>query len=139
MTYSTTELLHEAYLRVGDQDSRFDKSVQYFAYVSRTMRHILSDAARKQLQPKRGGDQIRLTLDDPAVGMLQTNLQMALDLDAALNNLVEDDARAAQVVELHYFCGLELQHIAEILNIARRTVDRDWRYARAFLASQTQQ
>jgi RNA polymerase sigma factor (TIGR02999 family) len=99
------------------------------------MRHILADAARRRLQPKRGGDQARITLSDPVVDSVQVDPQLALQLDEALAALDNEDARAAQVVELHYFAGLDLQQVADTLGIARRTVDRDWRYARAFLAA----
>jgi RNA polymerase sigma factor (TIGR02999 family) len=134
-TLCTTELVHEAYLRMGDSNFRYQQSAQFFAYAARAMRHILADAARRRLQPKRGGDQARITLTDPVVDSVQVDPQLALQLDEALSALDNDDARAAQVVELHYFAGLDLQQVADTLGIARRTVDRDWRYARAFLAA----
>ena len=133
-TLCTTELVHEAYLRMGDSNFRYQQSAQFFAYAARAMRHILADAARRRLQPKRGGDQARITLSDPVVDSVQVDPQLALQLDEALAALDNEDARAAQVVELHYFAGLDLQQVADTLGIARRTVDRDWRYARAFLA-----
>jgi RNA polymerase sigma factor (sigma-70 family) len=68
---------------------------------------------------------------------VQVDPQLALQLDDALNALEREDARAAQVVELHYFAGLDLQQVGETLGVARRTVDRDWRYARAFLAARS--
>ena len=101
------------------------------------MRHILTDAARRRMQPKRGGDQARLMLSDPAVDSVLVDPQLALQLDEALVALEREDARAAQVVELHYFAGLELQQVADTLGVARRTADRDWRYARAFLAARS--
>lgn len=134
-TLCTTELVHEAYLRMGDSNFRYQQSAQFFAYAARAMRHILADAARRRLQPKRGGDQARITLSDPVVDSVQVDPQLALQLDEALVALDNEDARAAQVVELHYFAGLDLQQVADTLGIARRTVDRDWRYARAFLAA----
>jgi RNA polymerase sigma factor (TIGR02999 family) len=134
-TLCTTELVHEAYLRMGDSNVRYQQSAQFFAYAARAMRHILADAARRRLQPKRGGDQARITLSDPVVDSVQVDPQLALQLDEALAALDNEDARAAQVVELHYFAGLDLQQVADTLGIARRTVDRDWRYARAFLAA----
>jgi RNA polymerase sigma factor (TIGR02999 family) len=134
-TLCTTELVHEAYLRMGDSNFRYQQSAQFFAYAARAMRHILADAARRRLQPKRGGDQARITLSDPVVDSVQVDPQLALQLDEALAALDNEDARAAQVVELHYFAGLDLQQVADTLGIARRTVDRDWRYARAFLAA----
>jgi RNA polymerase sigma factor (TIGR02999 family) len=134
-TLCTTELVHETYLRMGASDFRYGESAQFFAYAARAMRHILADAARRRLQPKRGGDQTRLDLADPAVESAHLDPQLALQLDAALIALERDDPRAARVVELHYFAGLDLQQVGEALGVALRTVDRDWRYARAFLAA----
>jgi len=134
-TLCTTELVHEAYLRMGESNFRYEQTAQFFAYAARAMRHILTDAARRHMEPKRGGDQARLLLSDPAVDSVLVDPQLALQLDEALVALEREDARAAQVVELHYFAGLDLQQVADTLEIARRTADRDWRYARAFLAA----
>ena len=133
-TLCTTELVHEVYLRMDDASCRPGHQAQFFAYAARAMRHILTDAARRRLQLKRGGDQTRLELDDSAVDAVHIDPHLALHLDQALLALEREDARAAQVVELHYFAGLDLGQVAQTLGIARRTVDRDWRYARAFLA-----
>lgn len=137
-TLCTTELVHEAYLRMGGADDRFEKDAQFFAYAARAMRHILSDAARRRVQPKRGGDQVRLDLSDPQVDSIYVDPGLALQLDDALTALEQDDPRAAHVVELHFFGGLDLPQVAKLLGIGRRTVDRDWRYARAFLGSLTE-
>ena len=134
-TLCTTELVHEAYLRMSEADYRYKHDIQFFAYAARAMRHVITDAARRRLQPKRGGDLARLALDHPAAEAVHVDPQTALQLDEALQALAKEDARAAQVVELHYFAGLDLGHIAEVLGVVRRTVDRDWRYARAFLAA----
>ena len=134
-TLCTTELVHEAYLRMGESNFRYEQTAQFFAYAARAMRHILTDAARRRMQPKRGGDQARLMLSDPAVDSVLVDPHLALQLDEALVALEREDSRAAQVVELHYFAGLDLQQVADTLQIARRTADRDWRYARAFLAA----
>ena len=134
-TLCTTELVHETYLRMGEANFCSGQHAQFFAYAARAMRHILTDAARRRAQPKRGGDQTRLTLTSPAVDSVQVDSELALQLDEALVALEREDARAAQVVELHYFAGLDMQQVADSLRVARRTVDRDWRYARAFLAA----
>lgn len=136
-TLCTTELVHEAYLRMDAANYRAKKSAQFYAYAARAMRHILTDAARRRMQPKRGGDQIRMSLGDPLVESVHIDPQLALQLDEALVALEREDARAAQVVELYYFAGLDLQQVADTLEVTRRTVDRDWRYARAFLAGCT--
>jgi len=144
-TLCTTELVHEAYLRMDESNFRFQQTAQFFAYAARAMRHILTDAARRRAQPKRGGDQARVILSDLGADSMHANAvqvdslhidsERALELDEALSALERDDLRAARVVELHYFTGLDLDQVGEALGIARRTVDRDWRYARAFLAA----
>jgi RNA polymerase sigma factor (TIGR02999 family) len=134
-TLCTTELVHEVYLRMGKADNHFAKDEQFFAYAARAMRHILTDAARRRVQPKRGGDQARLELSDPLVDSVHVDSQLALQLDDALTALEREDARAARVVELHYFAGLDLKQVSEMLGVGLRTIDRDWRYARAFLAT----
>lgn len=134
-TLCTTELVHEAFMKMEYADYEHKHEGQYFAYAARAMRHILIDAARKRIQPKRGGDQTRLTLTDPALNRIQVDPHLALQLDEALTALAKEAPRAAQVVELHFFAGLDMQNVADALSVNRRTADRDWRYARAFLAA----
>ena len=135
-TLSTTEIVHELYLRMeGASPTRFSDPAQFFAYAARAMRHILIDTARRRMQLKGGGDQLRVSMTDPHVGAVEVDPAQAVQLDAALRALAVDDPRAARVVELHYFAGLPLDRVGELLGIARRTVDRDWRYARAYLAA----
>ena len=119
------------------QEKLFDSSAKFFAYAARAMRHVLIDAARQQIQRKAGGDQLRLSLTDPAVHEAGIDPGLALQLDAALVALEAEDPRAARVVELHYFAGLEFDRVSELLGVHRRTIERDWRYARAFLAERT--
>jgi RNA polymerase sigma factor (TIGR02999 family) len=133
---ATTELVHELYLRMGTgSEKRFDDPAQFFAYAARAMRHILIDAARSQMLLKAGGDLKRVSITDPVVAGYCVGPAQAVQLDVALNALEVDDARASKVFELHYFAGLGLEQVASILDINVRTVDRDWRYARAFLAA----
>jgi RNA polymerase sigma factor (TIGR02999 family) len=124
-TLDTTELVHELYLRMGQREAlRFEHPAQFFSYAARAMRHLLINRARDRLRLCAGGQWQRVTLDDQS---------LKLALDAALNALEQSDARAAQVVELRYFAGLSLEQVAETLGVARRTIDRDWRFARAFI------
>ena len=131
-TVGTTELVHELYLKLGSE-LKFEAPNQFFTYAARAMRHILVDRARHRLSFKAGGDWHRLSLTDPAVSAVAIEPELALMLDQALSELAAANPRAAQVVELHYFAGLGLERIADVLGVVRRTVDRDWRYARAFL------
>lgn len=136
-TLQTTALVHELYLQMnGSEHLRFAEPRQFYAYAARAMRHLLIDRARARARSKRGGDQQRLDLTDSAIDAPRVSPEHALELDAALRRLAEEEPRAAEVVELHYFAGLPVERIAELLGLSTRTVDRDWRYARAFLQAQ---
>jgi len=133
----TTALVHELYLRVSTrQELEFQHPAQFFAYAARAMRHLLCDRARDRLRQRAGGDwqKVTLTGGDPRLAI--DDAEQALALDSALQQLERDDARAARVVELRYFAGLSLEQIAQMLDMNRRTIDRDWRFARAFLHGQ---
>jgi RNA polymerase sigma factor (TIGR02999 family) len=137
-TLDTTALVHELYLRMhGGDDKAFAKSGQFFAYAARAMRHLLIDRARARQRQKTGGDWLRVTFtgnaeEQPAFD----TAEQVLALEQALEKLEIADARAAQVVELRYFAGLSPEQVAILLDLTRRTVDRDWRYALAFLQAQ---
>lgn len=133
-TLDTTALVHELYLRMGKQpELTFAHPAQFFAYAARAMRHLLSDRARDRLRLRAGGDLARITLTGSDLQIAIDSAEQALALDAALDRLAQTDARAAQVLELHYFAGLTVKQIAQTLALATSTVDRDWRFARAFL------
>jgi RNA polymerase sigma factor (TIGR02999 family) len=136
-TVGTTELVHELYLRLGDE-LRFGAPDQFYAYAARAIRHILVDRARHRVSLKAGGEQRAVALTDPGVDALAAEPELALMLDRALDALALAHPRAARVVELHYFAGLDLARVAELLGVVRRTVDRDWRLARAYLLSQVE-
>lgn len=134
-TLDTTALVHELYLRLDKtRELAFEHPAQFFTYAARAMRHVLADRARERMRWKAGGDWIRVTLtaegdNPPAIA----SAEQALALDRALTQLERTDARAAVVVELRYFAGLSAEQVGGILDLTRRTIDRDWRYARAFL------
>jgi len=133
-TTNTTMLVHELYLQLANRDElRFEKPVQFYAYAAQAMRHLLVDRARERSRLKSGGDQERVTLDDSIADEVQLRSMHALDLDAALTRLAAVDERAARLVELHFFAGQPFERIAELLETSRRTVFRDWEFARAFL------
>jgi RNA polymerase sigma factor (TIGR02999 family) len=133
-TLDTTELVHELYLRMnGPQELGFEHPAQFFAYAARAMRHLLINRARDRLRLRAGGQWARVTLNDSNLRLAVESAEQALALDDALRELESTDPRAAQVVELRYFAGLSLEDAAETLNVARRTIDRDWRFARAFI------
>ena len=134
-TLDTTALVHEVYLRLdGGRELSFEHQAQFFAYAARAMRHVLVDRARGRMRQKAGGDWIKVTFtaNEDAQPAIQS-AEQALALEEALTKLEQTDERAARVVELRYFAGLSPEQVAEVLNLTRRTIDRDWRYARAFL------
>lgn len=132
-TLNTTALVHETWLDLcGERDNTLAPR-DFFAYAATAMRHLLVDHARRNARPKHGGGLARVDIEDSDAINLADDAGRALELDAALRHLAAEDARAAQVVELHYFAGLELERIAELLEVSKRTVNRDWRFARAWL------
>ncbi|MEO8673199.1 MAG: ECF-type sigma factor [Tahibacter sp.] len=133
LTLNTTALVHEVYLDICSARANAPAPRDFFGYAARSMRNLLIDHARRCLRPKHGGGQHHTDLDSPSVDAVQLDASQALELDTALSKLSVADARAAEVVELHYFAGLELSRIAELLGVSERTVNRDWRVARAWL------
>ena len=138
-TLDTTAMVHELYLRLGARDDlAFARPEQFFAYAARAMRHLLCDRARDRLRLREGGAWVRVTLTGLEAELALDSAEQALALDQALRQLETLDERAARVVELRYFAGLTLEQAADALGLARRTVDRDWRFARAFLQASLQ-
>jgi RNA polymerase sigma-70 factor, ECF subfamily len=135
-TLHTTELVHEAYLRLLDGGSVSVRGRSYFfGAAARAMRRVLIDAARKRTATKRGGGEIQVTLEDDAVADSSTSTYALelLDLNRALTRLEEQHPRLARVVELRYFGGLSVEETAAVLHVSPRTVTADWALARAWL------
>jgi RNA polymerase sigma factor (TIGR02999 family) len=136
-TLETTALVHELYLRMSSgRELVFEHQAQFFSYAARAMRHLLADRARDRLRQRAGGEWIRITLTGGSEHFAIESAEQALALDAALQRLQETDARAAKVLELHYFAGLTIEQIAATLDVATSTTDRDLRFARAFLKNE---
>ena len=138
-TLSTTELVHEAYLKIspGPRDG-WDGRGHFFGAASRAMRQVLVDFARRRGATKRGGELQRVSLGN-ADGALDLELDSILTLDAALEKLNALDQRLRQIVELRYFAGLTENEIATILGVTLRTVERNWLKARMFLLREMEQ
>lgn len=139
-TLQPTALVHEAFLRLIDQrDAGWNDRAHFFAVAATVMRHLLVNHAEKRATLKRGGDRLKLTLDegrDAAVGGAMSDGAAAdvLALHAALEELARLDPRKGRVVELRWFGGMTHAQIADVLDVSRRTVDADWQMARAWLA-----
>lgn len=132
-TLSTTELVHEAYLKISPGPAAgWEGRGHFFGAASRAMRQVLVDFARRRATTKRGGQLQRVSLggDD---GALDLELDSILTLDTALERLNEVDPRLRQIVELRYFGGLTANEIATVLDVTSRTVERNWLKARMFL------
>jgi len=131
-TLCTTALVGEAWLKLARADVDLRDREHYLALATRAMRQVVVDQARRALADKRGGDGLRVTLDDGIVGGAGAGEEV-LALDAALQRLAHVDERLAKVVEWRYFGGLTDAEMAALLGVTERTISRDWRKARAFL------
>ena len=135
-TLQATALVHEAYVRlIGEKAHHWQNRSHFLAIAALSMRQILVQRARARKAVKRGGDPIRVELNEqivPGGGSGQDGVDLVA-LDAALEKLAALDARQAKIVELRYFGGLNVEEVAETLGISPATVKRDWTLARAFL------
>lgn len=133
-TLQTTALINEAYLKLIDRrDVNWQSRTHFFAVAAQAMRRILVDYARAKHREKRGGDNIKLSLEDATLVAAKEKGVDLIALDEALNKLAKFDEQQARVVELRYFSGLSLEETAEALHVSRATVARDWEAARAWL------
>lgn len=132
-TLQPTALVHEAYVKLVDQRSTtWTDRLHFFAIASRVIRRILIDHARERGAQKRGGGGTKLSLADHDVAAPERELDLVA-LDEALRELEQIDAQQARVVELRYFAGCTIDEIAQVMNVGKRTVDRDWQAAKAWL------
>ena len=135
-TLQPTALFHQAYLRVvGDKDPGWNSRGHFFAAAAQAMRRILVEQARRKAAVKHGGGQQRVDADDVDISIEPPGEDL-LALDEALQRLSQLDERKARVVELRYLIGLDIAQTAQVLGVSEPTVERDWRFARAFLYDQ---
>lgn len=135
-TLQSTALVHEAYLRLVDQNRvQWQDRTHFFAVSARLIRRILVDHARRRRAAKRGGPLQRLALDDSIDIHGQKDLDLVA-LEDALNRLAELDPQQARVIELRFFTGLTINETAVALGISPATVNRDWVTAKAWLFQQ---
>jgi RNA polymerase sigma factor (TIGR02999 family) len=132
-TLQATALVHEAYVRLADQESiSIEHRAQFFGLAAKVMRDILVDHARRRLATKRGGDQLRVSLSQadrfgrrPEVGLIA--------LHDALKNLAETNPQHSRVIELRFFGGLTIEETAAVMTMSHATTERYWSFARAWL------
>ena len=136
-TISATALVHDAYLRLvtPEHQQRWESRGHFYASAAEAMRRILVERARQKETRKRGGGLARIEFEE---GLLPTRdrSQDLLALDEALDELERHDEEAAKLVKLRYFAGLSHQQAAQSMGISRRSADRLWALARAWLFQQ---
>lgn len=133
-TLQATDLVHEAYLRLANVKALDTKDrSHFFAVAARAMRRILVDHARKQTKEKRVGAHRKLPLEEAGLVVGDSSPQQLIDVHEALDSLAQSHPRHAKLVELRFFGGFSETEAAEILDISRATVSRDWRFVRIWL------
>jgi RNA polymerase sigma factor (TIGR02999 family) len=133
-TLQTHALLHEAYVRLIDAEVDWRDRAHFLAVAARTMRRVLVDHGKGRARAKRGGGAVLVTLTGSLPAAVNTPAPVdILVLSDALERLDAQDARMAQIVELHFFGGLTAEETGEALDLSTRTVERELRAARAWL------
>jgi len=131
-TLQTSALVNEAYMRLVDQKNvQWQNRAHFLGVAAQLMRRILVDHARSRSRVKRGGRAQMVSLADHAA--VSKEAADVIVLDDALKNLAEMDRRKSQIVEMKFFGGLTTEEVAEVLKVTSRTVEREWRKARAWL------
>jgi len=138
-TLQATAVVHEAFVKLVEMDIPWQDRAHFFAVAARQMRRILVDHAKMRFRDKRGGttttgsveELVGLDLGPPSAGDIDV-----IEIDEALERLAGNNARLADLVELHYFGGLTYQELSETLKISEATVDRELRLAKAWILRQ---
>ena len=132
-TLQATALVNEAYVRLIDVSRiQWQNRAHFLAVAAQTMRRILVEFARHRRRQKRGGNVVRVTIDD-ALEIAQDKEPDLVALSDALSALATFDPRMSQAVELRFFGGLTVQETADVLKVSPETVMRDWKTAKAWL------
>ena len=132
-TLQTSALVNEAYLRlVHQRDVRWQNRSHFFGIAAQLMRRILVDHARSHGRAKRGGDAHRLSLDATVIASKERVVDL-VTIDEALSKLAKLDLQKSRIVEMKFFGGLTTDEVAECLHVSSRTIEREWRKAKAWL------
>lgn len=134
-TLQHTALVHEAYLQLVQMEVGWNDRAHFFAIAARAMRRILVDHARTKKRGKRGGDHVRVTLDEAALKASARKVDI-IDLDDALQRLAAIDGRKSEMVEMRYFGGLTQDELSEVLGVSLATVNRDLSWAKDWLSGE---
>ena len=132
-TLQATALVHEVYLKLVDQKrAQWQDRAHFFAVAAQAIRRILVDHARGHGRAKRGGGRAKITLNEE-LAVTYDGVVNVIALDEALAQLAESHPQHARITEMRFFAGLTIEESAAVLGMSTRTVDRHWRYARAWL------
>lgn len=134
-TLQPTALVHEAFVKLAPQETRWANRAQFVGVAAIAMRRVLVDYARRRKSLKRGGEVRRVELDLSIVGESETDVDL-VRLDEALTGLAALSERQARIVELRFFGGLSMEEIANVVEMSVSTVESDWRFARAWLKNE---
>ena len=135
-TLQATALVLEAWLRlVRSPEQNWQNRAHFFRVAAECMRRILIDSARRKQQIRHGGDQKRVALEEIDIAE-DDDPDRLLHINEAINRLASQDSTKAEVVKLRFFGGLENREIAEVLGVSERTVERAWRFSKAWLAAE---
>ena len=130
---NTTALVHESYLRLSERGQLLPSDrAAFFCYVGRVMRSVVIDHVRERLAHKRGGNEVFVTLTTDIEGETFDDERL-LAVNAALDTLEKVAPEFHQLVEMRYFAGLSMREVAELRGMSTRTVEREWKKARALL------
>jgi RNA polymerase sigma factor (TIGR02999 family) len=133
-TLGTTALVHEAFLRLAQQEGlAVENRSEFLAAASNTMRRVLVDYARRRKRLKRGGGVAAVPLEEVEDLLSEEQADEVLALDEALDRLAQAEPRAAKVVECRFYSGLSVEEVAKHLGVSEKTIQRDWILARAWL------
>ena len=134
-TLQPTALVHEAYANLVGADISWQDRAHFYSLAARMMRRLLVNHANAKYAAKRGGGAVRVTLDESRTPAADDSAEL-LDLDEALTRLAEMDERKAELIQLQYFGGLSFKEMEEVTGLSSSTLDRDLRFARAWLKDQ---
>ena len=139
-TLQPTALVHDAWLRLAGNDAnvQFANRAHFFAAAAEAMRRILIERARRKGTEKRGGDWQRIDLDKVEIAA-DADDDTILLVNDALEKLAQEDASAAEMATLRFFCGLTLEEAAQVLGVTERTANRYWAFARVWLFDEIRQ
>lgn len=137
-TLQTTALVNEAAIRLmgGKSLDQISDTEHFYATVAQAMRCVLVDHARKRKAQRRGGDYVRIDLDDVLQDLETFNRVDMLELDEALEKLAEFSPTHADLLQLRFFLGMTVEEIAQHRSVSKTTVERAWRFTRAWLAEE---